>query len=576
MCRSRKLNRLYVTLGQFRGFTAFYPRSTVPNSLPLLHTATGLALFANAAQGHMASNHPAAPSQPQQQPALNLLAAPNSQALEQTALGEFSAHFDGVLGTSLDLVLHTLEPATALHCQEEILSEIERLRAILSTYDPASEIRQVMAGAPVRSPELAEVLAAYETWANRTGGAINVNLAHVIAAWKGAENSGVAPTTSALRAALRLPLAYNVDALGKGYIIDRAVAIARCLVPAGLLDIGGDIRVWGNTDWRLGIANPANPAENAAPVATFTLRDAAVATSGGYARQFSIAGQRHSHLISPLTLQPLRPFAAATVIASDALTANALSSAACVLGAVKGAALANIHATAHFISDAFTATVNATKIFVAAVPAPTAPSQVPPAPSSPAASAPSPGAPAAPATTDSPAAQSPWPKDFQVAVNLTLGTNQSGRGKRAYVALWIVNDKNATVRTVDVWGRQAKYWPELSFWWSDPRNRANFALPLTRATRPDGKYTLVWDGKDDKGHPLPQGKYTVVLEINREHASHSKQTVVVNCADAPVDAVLKATSENGDSPVHYGLPANPSAAKPAASAAPAATVPPGK
>ena len=548
----------------------------MPTSRPIFHTATGLALLTQASPGHAANANPHHYALPLPQLARSIPGVQSPLALAQTGLGEFSSHYDGILGTSFDLVLHTLEPAAALYCQEQIFSEIERLRGILSTYDPASEICQVMAGAPIRSPELAEVLAAYETWSSRTRGAINVNLGAIIAAWRAAEKSGVPPTERELRAALREPLAYNVDALGKGYIIDRAVALARRLVPAGFLDIGGDIRVWGETDWLLGIADPANPADNAAPIATFTLRDAAVATSGGYARNFTLAGQRRSHLISPLTLQPLHPLTAATVVATDAVTANALSSAACVLGAADGSALAKTFATAHYISDAFAQRVHATSMFFASVLPPTASGQVLPPPNSPAPSATSPAAPAKPATTNSAAAPAPWPNNFQVSINLDLGTAQTARAKRPYMALWIVNDKNATVRTVDVWGRQAKYWPELSYWWGDPKNRANFALPLTRATRPPGKYTLVWDGKDDKGHPLPQGKYTVVLEINREHGSHARQTVALNCADTPVNGILKATSESGESPVHYGPPDTPAAAKPAASATPASSVPPGK
>jgi len=45
-----------------------------------------------------------------------------------------------------------------------------------ATYDPASEIRRVMRGAPVVFPELKELLAEYARWSQRTNGAINVNV----------------------------------------------------------------------------------------------------------------------------------------------------------------------------------------------------------------------------------------------------------------------------------------------------------------------------------------------------------------------------------------------------------------
>jgi len=534
---------------------------------PILHTAAGLALLANASSGQAATTNLPPAASPHQQSGLGHAGFLDQFAPRQTGLGEFTSHFDGVLGTSFDLVLHTLEPAVALHCQEQIFSEVERLRAILSTYDPAGEIRQVMTGAPVRSRELTEVLAAYDTWAGRSKGALNVNLAAVIAAWRAAEKSGVPPTSSELRAALQTPLALNVDALGKGYIIDRAVSIARRLVPAGLLDIGGDIRVWGDVDWPIGIADPRQPADNATPVATFMLREAAVATSGGYARYFTLAGQRFSHLISPLTLQPLHSLTAATVVAADCVTANALSSAACVLGAVEGSALAHVYAEAHVIWDAVANRLHSHKIAIAADAAPATSNLAshPPAAVTPTAN-PSPAAAASPAPAPTLA---PWPKNYQVSINLDLGGAQTGRAKRPYVAIWIVNDKNVVVRTVDVWGRQPKYMRELSYWMNDASQFRSPALSLTRATRAPGKYNVVWDGKDDKGVPVPQGKYTVVLEINREHGNHAKQTVALACAAQPVGGVLKATAESGESPVHYGPAEVPAPATPAATAAPA-------
>jgi hypothetical protein len=34
---------------------------------------------------------------------------------------------------------------------------------------------------------------------------------------------------------------------------------------------------------------------------------------------------------------------------------------------------------------------------------------------------------------------------------------------------------------------------------------------VSSATRPAGKYTLKWDGKDSQGKPAPPGKYTVFI-----------------------------------------------------------------
>ena len=77
----------------------------------------------------------------------------------------FRFHHEAVIGTSLDLQV-TRRMRSRAAVEAAILAEIERLRKILSTYDPASEISQVNARhAPVAcSPELLEVLGFYDFW----------------------------------------------------------------------------------------------------------------------------------------------------------------------------------------------------------------------------------------------------------------------------------------------------------------------------------------------------------------------------------------------------------------------------
>ena len=87
-----------------------------------------------------------------------------------------SFHREHVLGTSMHLLIGGgLNSAAAVECEHLVLDEIARLSSILSTYDASSEISRVMRGAPIESRELIEVLSLYETWNQRSGGAIHVN-----------------------------------------------------------------------------------------------------------------------------------------------------------------------------------------------------------------------------------------------------------------------------------------------------------------------------------------------------------------------------------------------------------------
>jgi thiamine biosynthesis lipoprotein len=61
------------------------------------------------------------------------------------------------------------------------------------------------------------------------------------------------------------------------------------------------------------------------------IADRALATSGGYRRNVTVRGQRRSHLIDPRTGEPVSHTAGVTVLAPEAMTADALSTTFSVL-----------------------------------------------------------------------------------------------------------------------------------------------------------------------------------------------------------------------------------------------------
>lgn len=485
------------------------------------------------------------------------------QPIERTAeLQHFTSGYDHVLGTSLDLVVEAVRPAEAIACEAQILGEIERLRRILSTYDPASEIRQVMAGASVQSAELHELLALYDTWSARTGGLIDVRLGGVIDAWRRAARAGQLPATSTLAAAARRERAYNVDALGKGYIIDRAVSLARRYAPGGVLNLGGDIRAWGDTAWSVGVADPSQPADNAAPLARYTLRNAAMTTSGGYARFFEIAGQRFSHLIDPRTQRPIAVGGSATIVAADSVTANALSTSASLAGREVGAGLARTQgASGYYLVDA-AGEISASGGFTSLAASGESSSSAPAQPSAP---APSPSAPAAPdkgasdqSAPSAPAANAAWPQGFQVVLQIVLKKHEGERQIfRPYTAIWIQNARGQIVRTLSVWGSDERWQRKLTAWWNAPAMGQQEPSITSRATRTPGTYTIAWNGLDDFGRRLPAGTYTVCLEVCREAGNHILDRVSLVCGDDPATAGFKATQETEAGTISYGLPPKP-------------------
>jgi thiamine biosynthesis lipoprotein len=129
---------------------------------------------------------------------------------------------------------------------------------------------------------------------------------------------------------LRRPLLLDLGAVAKGIAIDLA---AREL--AGFerfaVEAGGDLYAGGADEtaqpWLVGIRHPRRDGL----LGTLAIRNQAVCTSGGAERP-APAGQGEHHLLDPRTGRSPRTLAGVTVIAPTALVADALGTAAFVLG----------------------------------------------------------------------------------------------------------------------------------------------------------------------------------------------------------------------------------------------------
>lgn len=141
---------------------------------------------------------------------------------------------------------------------------------------------------------------------------------------------------------LNRPLLLDLGAVAKGLAIDLA---ARELIPFRnfAIDAGGDLYLAGHNAhgeaWRVGIRHPR---EEDGLLDTLEVTDAAVCTSGDYEPQGRAPGGGH-HLIDARVAQPATGLASVTVIAPTALVADALGTAAFVLGAADGVALLQRH-----------------------------------------------------------------------------------------------------------------------------------------------------------------------------------------------------------------------------------------
>jgi thiamine biosynthesis lipoprotein len=131
---------------------------------------------------------------------------------------------------------------------------------------------------------------------------------------------------------LRRPLTLDLGAVAKGLAVDTA---ARELQPFRdfAIDAGGDLYLGGSNEqgapWSVGIRHP-RPDHDRDDQLIDSLRvsNLAVCTSGDY--------ERRSHILDPRTKTVSDSVASATVVASGAMLADALATAAFVLGPEDG------------------------------------------------------------------------------------------------------------------------------------------------------------------------------------------------------------------------------------------------
>jgi len=126
----------------------------------------------------------------------------------------------------------------------------------------------------------------------------------------------------------------DFGAIAKGYAIDRGIKILKDHgIQNAIIDAGGDLRLigeHGNQAWRIGIRDPRDAKKI---LEVLHLKgDVSVVTSGDYERFFFYQGKRYHHLLDPKTGYPSDNSQSVTVIAQQAMLADAWSTAIFVLG----------------------------------------------------------------------------------------------------------------------------------------------------------------------------------------------------------------------------------------------------
>lgn len=118
---------------------------------------------------------------------------------------------------------------------------------------------------------------------------------------------------------------------------------------------------------------------------------------------------------------------------------------------------------------------------------------------------------------------------------------------RPYVAVWIENAEQQPVKLIALWRKEPDWLKDIRrFWRKIGRSEPVLVDAMTGATRTPGKYRLSWDGKDDQGDALPEGKYTLYVEASREQGGRSLQKIDFELNGQPQQLSAAASEELGE------------------------------
>ena len=231
--------------------------------------------------------------------------------------------------------------------------EIYRLHRLFSITDSNSDIYRLNNGQSDVSQETAALVSEALAISAATDGAYDCTVSPLMRLWGWYDDNLQVPDAAAIQSALAHTgwqhvnvspqsitfsnnhMAIDLGGIAKGYAADCVESVMRTHgVSSALINLGGNICVVGSKpdgkSWVIGIDDPD---QSGAYLATVSVQDCSVVTSGTYQRFFQQDGKTWHHLLDPQTGYPVENgLRLVTVICEDNTLADGLSTALFVMG----------------------------------------------------------------------------------------------------------------------------------------------------------------------------------------------------------------------------------------------------
>lgn len=250
------------------------------------------------------------------------------------------------MGTEVAISVVARSPGQADEAIGRALEEMDRLIAIFSHYESGTAATELNHQGRIDRPppELTRVVEDALRYHRLTRGGFDITVAPVVELFRERRISGGLPAAAEVREALELVgsghlqltdrrigftrqgMRLTLDGIAKGYIVDSMVGVLEShRIRHYLLEAGGDIRVRGSRGgrqpWRVAVRDPDGSADFPDQI---ELSGGAVATSGSY-EEFYDPEREHHHIISADSGASPQQIKSVTVIAPDAMAADALA-----------------------------------------------------------------------------------------------------------------------------------------------------------------------------------------------------------------------------------------------------------
>ncbi|UCC12813.1 MAG: FAD:protein FMN transferase [candidate division WOR-3 bacterium] len=263
---------------------------------------------------------------------------------------------DFLVGATCEVKYYLDNASTAADITQEIHAELVRLDSLLNRFSDISLVSELNHAGRAQVPEDIRYLFLLSDSVSRlTDGLFDISVAPLIEFWGFYDHEFANPDTAKIQEMLKLVdhreirfqkdtvilatgMKIDFGGIAQGYAADRLAGILRGYhVTSALINIGGEIVAIGKSpearSWRIGIKNPRGEGL----IETVEIETRALSTSGDYEKFFVVGGIKYPHIINPNTGFPAREFASVTVFHDRAAVADAIATAVCIMGPVKGA-----------------------------------------------------------------------------------------------------------------------------------------------------------------------------------------------------------------------------------------------